>query len=93
MRLRRKMIDHVAKTVTDRLLDQGLLTVDGPRETVIAEVSRLITADLMIEDRLNDEVRELLKAYESQIEKGQVDYQKMFQMIKRKLAKERGIIL
>ena len=47
----------------------------------------------MIEDRLNDEVRELLKAYESQIERGQVDYQKMFQMIKRKLAKEREIIL
>jgi hypothetical protein len=36
MRLRKKMIDHVARTVTDRLLDQKLLTVDSARETVMA---------------------------------------------------------
>jgi len=93
MRLRKKMIDHVAKTVTDRLLDLGLLTVDGPRETVIAEVSRLITADLMIEDRLNDEVKELLRAHTAEIERGNIDYARMFTMVKRKLVQERGLIL
>ena len=93
MRLRKKMIDHVAKTVTDRLLDQRLLTVDGPRETVIAEVSRLITADLMIEDRLNDEVKELLRAHTTEIERGNIDYARMFTMVKRKLVQERGLIL
>ena len=93
MRLRKKMIDHVAKTVTARLLDQGLLTVDGPRETVIVEVSRLITADLMIEDRLNDEVKELLRAYTAEIERGNIDYARMFTMVKRKLVQERGLIL
>ena len=63
MRLRKKMIDHIAKTVTDRLLDQALLTVDGAREMVMAEVSRLITEDLMVEDRLNEEVKEILRAH------------------------------
>ena len=87
------MIDHVAKTVADRLLDQGLLTVDGPRETVIAEVSRLITAALMIEDRLNDEVKELLRAHTAEIERGNIDYARMFTMVKRKLVQERGLIL
>jgi hypothetical protein len=38
-------------------------------------------------------VRQLLKAYEQQIEQGQVDYHKMFQMVKQKLVRERGIIL
>ena len=87
------MIDHVAKMVTDRLLNQGLLTVDGSRETVIAEVSRLITADLMIEDRLNDEVKELLRAHTAEIERGNIDYARMFTMVKRKLVQERGLIL
>jgi len=93
MRLRKKVIDHIAKTVTDRLLDQRLLTVDGPREMVMAEVSRLITADLMIEDRLNEEVKELLRAHTAEIERGNIDYARMFTMVKRKLVQERGLIL
>ena len=60
MRLRKKIIDHVAKTVADRLFEQGLLTAGGARETIMAEVGRLITDDLMVEDRLNEEVKELL---------------------------------
>ncbi len=93
MRLRKKMIDHVAKTVTDRLLDLRLLSVDGARETVMAEVSRLITADLMVEDRLNEEVKDLLRAHTVEIERGNIDYARMFTMVKRKLVQERGLIL
>jgi hypothetical protein len=93
MRLRKKMIDHVAKTVTDRLLDQKLLTVDRARETVMAEVSRLITADLMVEDHLNEEVKDLLRAHTVEIERGNIDYARMFTMVKRKLVQERGLIL
>ena len=93
MRLRKKMIDHIAKTVTERLLDQELLAVDGTRETVMTEVSRLITADLMVEDRLNEEVKELLRAHTAEIERGNIDYARMFTMVKRKLVQERGLIL
>lgn len=93
MRLRKKMIDHIAKTVTDRLLAQKLLAVDGTRATVMAEVSRLITADLMVEDRLNEEVKELLRAHTAEIERGNIDYARMFTMVKRKLVQERGLIL
>ncbi len=93
MRLRKKMIDHVAKTVTDRLFDQGLLITDGARETVMAEVGRLITDDLMVEDRLNEEVKALLRAHSAEIERGNVDYARMFTMVKRKLVQERGLIL
>jgi uncharacterized protein len=53
----------------------------------------VMTDELSVEDRLNAEVRQLLKAYDTQIEQGQVDYQKMFQMVKQKLVRERGVIL
>ena len=48
---------------------------------------------IAVEDRLNMEIRQLMKSYEREIEQGQVDYQKMFTMIKQKLVRERGIIL
>jgi hypothetical protein len=56
-------------------------------------LEQAITSELSVEDRVNAEVRQLLKAYEEQIDRGQVDYQKMFQMVKQKLVRERGIIL
>ena len=93
MRLRKKIIDHVAKTVSERLFQQGLLTADGARETVMAEVGRLIMDDLMVEDRLNEEVKELLRVHSTEIERGNIDYARMFTMVKRKLVQERGLIL
>jgi hypothetical protein len=59
----------------------------------VEALDQAVTDELSIEDRLNGEVRQLLKAYEREIEAGQVDYQKMFTMIKQKLVRERGIIL
>jgi uncharacterized protein len=52
-----------------------------------------ITEELSVEDRLNTEVRTLMKQYDAEIERGGVDYQKMFTMIKTKLVRERGLIL
>jgi hypothetical protein len=59
----------------------------------VGKVEQVIINEIRIEDRLNEEVRELLKGYEGQIKSGAVDYQRMFQMVKNKLAKERGVIL
>jgi hypothetical protein len=93
MRLTKERIHQIAKSMAEHLFSGEMLSTELSKSQVGAKIEQMIMDELMIEDRLNDEVRELLKAYESQIEKGQVDYQKMFQMIKRKLANERGIIL
>jgi hypothetical protein len=34
-----------------------------------------------------------LKTHEQEIERGRVDYQKMFTMLKQKLVRERGLLL
>ncbi len=93
MRLRKKMIDHLAKTVADRLLTQGLVTVEGSREKVVAEINRLVTNDLLVEDQLNEEVKAMLRVHTAEIERGNIDYARMFTMVKRKLVQERGLIL
>lgn len=94
MRLRRKMIDYVAQTITDNLLEKGLLTLlETSAEAVTAECRRLITEDLLVEDRLNEEVKEILRAHTNEIDRGNIDYSRMFSMVKRQLVKERGLIL
>ncbi len=49
--------------------------------------------ELAIEDRLNEEVRQLLKVHAPEIEKGRLDYRKLFEMTKQKLVRERNIVL
>lgn len=93
MRLRKKMIQHVAKTVATRLVDQGLVSGMGARDMLTTEINRLVTQDLMVEDLLNDEVKNLLRAHTAEIERGNIDYARMFTMVKRKLVQERGLIL
>jgi hypothetical protein len=93
MRLRKKLIDYVAQTVTASLLDKELLTLEGSEETLTAEIRRLITEDLMVEDRLNEEVKDILRAHTSEIDRGNIDYARMFAMVKKQLVRERGLIL
>jgi hypothetical protein len=93
MRLSKERVRHMAEALVTRLVQEGHVAVAGTPKALVDLLDQAVIEELSIEDRLNSEVRQLLKAYEHQIEAGQVDYQKMFTMIKQKLVRERGIIL
>jgi hypothetical protein len=93
MRLSKERVRHMAESLAGRLLQEEHIELIGDRVALVAGLDQAITDELSVEDRLNAEVRQMLKAYDKQIEQGQVDYQKMFQMVKQKLVRERGLIL
>jgi hypothetical protein len=47
----------------------------------------------MVEDRLNDEVKDILRDHQDEMDKDNVDYSRMFTMVKTKLARERNLVL
>jgi hypothetical protein len=93
MRLRREIIQYLAQAVTRDLSDKGCIQILGDVEKVEALLREVITDDLQVEDRLNDEVKTLLRAFSNEFTRGEADYHKMFTMVKRKLVQERGLIL
>ena len=93
MRLKKNRIARLAQALTDRLTEQKAIRLEGPKADLTALLDRIITDELMVEDRLDAEVREILRTLEADIERGQVDERKMFLMVKKQLAKEREIIL
>jgi uncharacterized protein len=93
MRLRREMIQYLAQAIARDLNDKGCIHTLGDREKVEGLLREVITDDLLVEDRLNDEVKALLRAFSSEFTRGEADYHKMFTMVKRKLVQERGLIL
>lgn len=93
MRVPKTWVPLIAKKVIDDLITKGLIDSRVSVEELISETEKLITDELMVEDRLNEEVREVLKKHSSEIEKGRLDYRKMFELTKRKIIEERGLIL
>lgn len=79
--------------IIEELLKKEMVELKVSREQAVAVLEELILFELMAEDRINQEVREMLKQFDSEIEKGRLDYRKLFDLTKKKLVKERNIIL
>jgi len=93
MRVPKGLAPVLSKEIIDELLKREQVDLLISREQAVALLSELILEELMVEDRLNAEVREMLKKYDSEIEKGRLDYRRLFEMTKQKLVKERNIVL
>ena len=74
-------------------LDEELIIQDVDRGELAEKVQAIIHEELSVEDRINDEVREILKDYENDIDQGRMDYRKLFDLTKHKIVKDRGVII
>jgi hypothetical protein len=93
MRLSKEMIKHIADAITSNLESKKFVGYDVPKNAVSDMIAEVITEDMAAEDKLNKEVEKLLSAHEAEIARGQMDYRKVFELTKQKLAKERGMVL
>jgi hypothetical protein len=93
MRLPKEMIKHIADAIAANLEKKGLAEYEVPKTAIAEKIAEVITANMTAEDKLNEEVKKLLAAHEDEISKGQMDYRKVFELTKQKLAKERGFVL
>ena len=92
MRLTGNEIEYISRKIVKTLVGEGRLEVDS-QSRVVEAIARIITEELQIEDRLNEEVRETLLQHASEMERSNVTYTEMFKMLKRKMAREKGIVL
>ncbi|WP_353684868.1 DUF507 family protein [Thermodesulfovibrio sp. 3907-1M] len=93
MRIPKSWVPYIANKIIENLLKKDMIEMTVPKEQLLEEAEKLILDELMVEDRLNEEVRELLKKYEAEIERDKLDYRKLFEMTKQKLVKQRNLVL
>ncbi len=93
MRIPKSWVPPMAKRIIDNLTSKGLIEPAVSDSELQEEAERLLMDELMVEDRLHEEVRQLLKKYESEIEKGRLDYKRLFDMTKQKLVREKNLVL
>jgi hypothetical protein len=90
MLLAREFVAYISKQLVRRLTP-GVIETPAP-DLVAEKISEVISEELAVEDRLNDEVRDLLSQYSEYMRREGVSYQEMFRRIKNTLISQRKVI-
>ena len=90
MLLAREFIGYLSRQLVRRL-SPALFESSNPQSAADI-IAQTITDELSTEDKLNDEVRDLLDQYSDYMRRENVSYQEMFRRIKNQLMAQRKII-
>lgn len=93
MRLKKELVHYLSNKIVENLVETKAIEFECTHDDIVELVEMAIINDLMVEDSLNDEVKEILEQQEEKIDEDNINYRKMFQMVKMKLVRERGLIL
>jgi hypothetical protein len=92
MSLQKEYVHHLSRRVVDELIKREMIETSEVltlRERILA----VMEAELGLEDRINEEVREILKGYADEMRNTGVSYQDMFKVVKNKLVKDKKVVL
>jgi len=92
MLLSRDFVGYMAKEVVKRLVAGKMIETKSP-EGVTQALRQAMADEVTVEDRLNEEVREILARYSDEMRNTGVSYQEMYKKVKGQLARERKLIL
>ena len=90
MLLAREFVSYISKQLV-KSLTPGTIETSNP-DLVAARIAEVISEELAVEDRLNDEVRDLLSQYSEYMRREGVSYQEMFRRIKNTLISQRKVV-
>lgn len=86
------MAERIAEAVLKRLQTRRFVEVKDDAKARAA-VRKVLLENFEIEERLEAEARQILLDHAKQIRDTALDYQRLFTMVKEKLARERGFVL
>ena len=93
MKLSQERVSHLAGLLVEKLTAARLVNAVGDKKALMASIERVISEELKVEDRINAEAKELVRKYQAEIDRGQMNEHQLFQMIKKQLVKQKGAIL
>ncbi|HVB32779.1 MAG TPA: DUF507 family protein [Patescibacteria group bacterium] len=92
MLLSRDYITYTSRALVRRLIESQMIEATDA-SALTEKIRHAITEELAIEDRLNEEVREILSQWADEMRRHGASYQEMYKKVKGQLARERKLIL
>ncbi len=92
MLIARDYVGYMAGELVKRLLSSNM--IEAPSADALAQRVRAAMQDeINVEDRLNEEVREILTKHADEMRRTGAQYQEMYKKVKGELARQRKLIL
>ncbi len=92
MLLSRDYVGYMAGEVVKRLVASKMIETPSP-EVLSQRLRVAMQEEISVEDRLNEEVREILTQYADEMRRTGASYQEMYKKVKGQLARQRKLIL
>ena len=94
MLLNRDYVGHMASEVVKKLVEGNLVEIkEKDLDMVITRVRLRMMEEITVEDRVNEEVRNILVQYQDEMRRTGASYQEMFKKVKGQIARDRKLIL
>jgi hypothetical protein len=94
MLLNRDYVGHMASEVVKKLIEDKLVEIkEKDLEPVITRVRLRMMEEITVEDKVNDEVRNILTQHQDEMRRSGISYQEMFKKVKGQIARDRKLIL
>ncbi len=92
MLLSRDYVGYMAKEIVKRLVAAKMIETKNV-ENLTTQVRQVMADEVTIEDRINEEAREILAKYSDEMKRTGASYQEMFKKVKGQIARESKLIL
>lgn len=92
MRLKEFQVKQICQRLLQTLRTKQLIVFNKSESECFAKMVEIFIKDLRVEDEINREAERLLEQYTRNMG-DKIDREKMFQMIKKQLVKDRNVII
>jgi len=92
MSLQKEYVHYFSRRVVDELIKREMIETSEVA-ALRGKILAVMETELGLEDRINEEVREILKDYADEMRNTGVSYQDMFKVVKNKLVKDKKVVL
>ncbi len=92
MRLKEFQVKQICQKLLLTLRAKQLINLKKKEGEILAKMEEIFIKDLKVEDDINREAEKLLEQYARQMG-DKIDRQKMFQLIKKQLIKDKNVVV
>ncbi|MGB7284531.1 MAG: DUF507 family protein [Candidatus Acidiferrum sp.] len=92
MLIARDYVGYLATEVVKRLVE-GKMIETRAAAAVAQRLRQRMMEEVTVEDRLNEEVRQILTDHQEEMRRTNVSYQEMYKKVKAQLARDRKLVL
>ena len=92
MLINRDLVTYIAADIVKKLTQAEMVEVKNAA-TVSQRVRQAMVDEITVEDRINEEARQILIQHQEQMRNSGISYQDMFKKVKAQLARDKKLVL